>query len=363
MAQINEGSSDSSSCIFPALKASTSFELFEANVDAVKATNKKWLALIPTKQAEFEAQQLILATNCHLPASAALLRVRRRWKANEFVNEQNQPDALKWVEASWAALKLVCEPMDRDARQAVREKIESLPSQAQQLFAGNIPELLNHFRVIRSDATKYNAGFTESALADVLIRASPPEYQALIRLKLEEQQEDPDKVSEVLERLARTTGAHLGLSHTGPAVKDEVFYVSSTDRPQTTGRVFPRGWGGRGGRAMGRGRARGFASAGVSTTAANYNASHAPSGGSAAGGGGRMCMRCGWNGFHAPGTTCPALHETCRGCGIRGHFERVCKQSAGQEAGRTSNQEPARPAAAVRFVDAYEGEADAGGAW
>eukprot|EP00918_Siedleckia_nematoides_P021546 GHVU01046405.1.p1 GENE.GHVU01046405.1~~GHVU01046405.1.p1 ORF type:complete len:180 (-),score=16.85 GHVU01046405.1:365-904(-) len=150
-----ELSRDSPSCIFPALKSGTSFELFEANVDAVKTTNKKWPNVPEEARAEYEAQQLVLATNGHLPASAALLRVRRKWKNREFVNAAGQPDPQKWVAESWNALKLVCEPMDRDARQAVRDKIEVLPSQALQLFGGNVAELLNYFRVLRSDAVKY----------------------------------------------------------------------------------------------------------------------------------------------------------------------------------------------------------------
>lgn len=38
------------------------------------------------------------------------------------------------------------------------------------------------------------------------------------------------------------------------------------------------------------------------------------------------CMRCG-RGKHQDGQKCPAYNETCRGCGIKGHFHKVCLKS------------------------------------
>eukprot|EP00918_Siedleckia_nematoides_P018583 GHVU01039679.1.p1 GENE.GHVU01039679.1~~GHVU01039679.1.p1 ORF type:complete len:127 (+),score=8.63 GHVU01039679.1:476-856(+) len=98
--------SDSSSCIFPALTSETSFELFDANVEAVKATSKKWKETAEASRPLYEANQLILATNSHLAASAALLRVRRRWISGDFKTDAG-PDATLWVKASWDALRLI----------------------------------------------------------------------------------------------------------------------------------------------------------------------------------------------------------------------------------------------------------------
>eukprot|EP00918_Siedleckia_nematoides_P079011 GHVU01173008.1.p1 GENE.GHVU01173008.1~~GHVU01173008.1.p1 ORF type:complete len:374 (+),score=35.36 GHVU01173008.1:998-2119(+) len=329
--------SDSSSCIFPALTTDTSFELFQANVEAVKVTSKKW----PTTEAAqplFEANQLILATNSHLAASAALIRVRRRWLNGEFQTGTAQ-NPTEWVKASWEALRLICEPMDRDAREAVRNKLESLPSQASHLFGSHVPSLLNHFRNLRSDAVKYNAGFTESALADILVRSSPLPLQHTIRLKLEENQEDPDKVAEVLQRLAKTTGACLGASSDLP-IQDAAYYVGSPLRPRTDGPIPPRRQGrGRGGGYSGTPRQppRSTGAALPSPTPSphfnattNYsarpsNTTDRPSRG--------MCWRCGFAGFHPPEKPCPAVDVVCRNCQKTGHFARVCRQSKQKSSG------------------------------
>eukprot|EP00918_Siedleckia_nematoides_P052332 GHVU01114395.1.p1 GENE.GHVU01114395.1~~GHVU01114395.1.p1 ORF type:complete len:237 (+),score=23.77 GHVU01114395.1:576-1286(+) len=229
---------DSTSCIFPALLPTTPYELFQANVAAVKVTSKKWKETPAEAREEYEAFQLILATNSHGPASGALLRVYRQWNERAFLTSDGNPDPGAWCQESWRALGRICQPMDRDAREIVRTKLQSLPFEARQLFGSNVPELLNHFRVLRSDATKFKAGFTEAALADLLIRAAPEQFQPLIRLTLEDKQEDSTKVLTVLERLTKATGAYLGSNLDSSGVKDkQLYYVQSYGRPATEGPV------------------------------------------------------------------------------------------------------------------------------
>eukprot|EP00918_Siedleckia_nematoides_P107352 GHVU01234108.1.p1 GENE.GHVU01234108.1~~GHVU01234108.1.p1 ORF type:complete len:366 (-),score=24.22 GHVU01234108.1:86-1183(-) len=340
------GIKESSSCIFPALTPSTPFELFCANVEAAKRTNKKFRDLAVDQQHEFEAFQLILATNSHPSASAAIVRVYRQWQEGFFKAQgQLASDPAAWCKASWEALTRVCEPLDHDAREVIRAKLEALPHEAADRFGGNITELSNCFRNLSADAVKYKAGYTDAALAQLLIRSAPAEYQVNIRMHLLEGHEDPTKVLAVFERLARATGACLGQASPITVKEEQLYYVGSPYRPQTAGRIAgPTARGGKRGGRGGMGRPQsGFS--GCSPGCSISGRGGGPRGG-AQGGGRGICMRCGRTGFHTAETPCPAASKECRNCGKTGHFSVVCKQ--------TSNGPAARQGVAsvrVGFVD------------
>eukprot|EP00918_Siedleckia_nematoides_P047559 GHVU01104151.1.p2 GENE.GHVU01104151.1~~GHVU01104151.1.p2 ORF type:complete len:366 (-),score=35.14 GHVU01104151.1:1755-2852(-) len=339
---------DSNSCIFPALGPSTPFELFRANVAAVKATSKKWREVSETSRDEFEAFQLVLATNGHPHASAAIVRVYRNWEAKEYIQEDGSLAAAAWLAASWEALRRVCEPLDRDAREAIRAKLEALPGEAARRFQGNITELSNYFRLLLSDATQYKAGYTDAALADLLIRSAPVDYQAKIRMHLLDEQEIPERVLDLLEKLTKATGACLGQPQAVAIREETANYVGSVDRPQLAGQLAFRG---RRGRRGDRGGARG----GGTDLGRRGGPGQANGAASLAGNGAApqagICQRCGRSGFHNTGVPCPALEAVCRNCQKQGHFARVCKQSRLATASPTTTK-TGGASASVGFVDA-----------
>eukprot|EP00918_Siedleckia_nematoides_P091357 GHVU01200712.1.p1 GENE.GHVU01200712.1~~GHVU01200712.1.p1 ORF type:complete len:333 (+),score=28.63 GHVU01200712.1:411-1409(+) len=315
------------SCILPVLTEGSSFELFQANVEAVKKTSKRWREVLPEDKDDFEANQLILATSAHPLASAVILAVWRRYTRKEFVDAAGLQDPSKWCAASWEALRQVCEPLDRDAKEKIRKELDNLPTEAEEQFGEDITGLLTRFNGLRSDAVKWDVTYTAAGLADILIRAAPEHVRLPLRLHLQGAQEEPDKVVEALRSLARASGNALGLERQRSTVKQELFFTGTADRPYTNGRPSKSLRGNR--------RGGGQASGGQRNAGAGGTGQH----------GG--CGKCGRPRPHDPGYACPAAEQLCRGCNKKGHFERVCRSR------KQPGEAPAEGArhATVQFCD------------
>eukprot|EP00918_Siedleckia_nematoides_P011186 GHVU01024524.1.p1 GENE.GHVU01024524.1~~GHVU01024524.1.p1 ORF type:complete len:563 (+),score=60.23 GHVU01024524.1:394-2082(+) len=297
--------------ILPALEKDMNYDSWLTDVQATKMLSERWNRIPDAKKEEAEAWDLLLAVRNHQKARESLQQV---FEMKQLPNSIIQTNAA-WVLASYSAIKKVCAPLEADACKEACQDLEGLAEYAKTALAYDLKLTLERFRSLRAKAVKYQTGYPDRRLADILLQSVDPTVEAVVRATLSVEQQNPDKVLQTLEGMLAGAGSRL--SRALPVVKEEdatAHYVKQTT-PQSP-------W-------QGDQHSRSQSWKGAQRSRPQNPRPEEQDRAS--------CRNCGKQ--HEFGRDlCPASNQACNYCQKPGHFGRVCRKKMRDERAPGNNR-------------------------